>query len=117
MAVSTNLSYAAAAILAAIDAGYGYGLSVIEMTGLPSGTVYPALRRLEAAKYLSSQWENERLALKEQRPSRKYYTVTAKGRELLKVTLERYPLLRKIETAPAGGGPDDHCCWSCLGDR
>ena len=103
MAASQNLSYAAAAILAAVDAGYGYGLSVIEMTGLPSGTVYPALRRLEEGKYLASQWESERIAMKEQRPSRKYYTVTARGRDLLNSTLERYPLLRKIEAAPAGG--------------
>ena len=103
MGSSSNLSYSAAAILAAVDAGYGYGLSIIETTGLPSGTVYPALRRLEAGDCLTSKWENERLALKEQRPSRKYYRVTTKGRELLKLALDRYPLLRKMETAPAGG--------------
>lgn len=42
-----KLSHTAAMILHAIGAGSGYGLSVMEMTGLPSGTVYPALRRLE----------------------------------------------------------------------
>ena len=34
-------------ILQAVDAGFVYGFSIMEMTGLPSGTVYPAMRRLE----------------------------------------------------------------------
>ena len=45
--METRLSHTAAMILKAIHAGPGYGLSVMEMTGLPSGTVYPAMRRLE----------------------------------------------------------------------
>ena len=44
---SPKLSHTAAMILQAIDAGDGYGFSVMGMTGLPSGTVYPAMRRLE----------------------------------------------------------------------
>ena len=49
MAVESKLSHTAAMILQAIPAGYGYGFSVMEVTGLPSGTVYPAMRRLEQA--------------------------------------------------------------------
>ena len=47
MAVEAKLSHTAAMILQAIHSGYVYGFSIMEMTGLPSGTVYPAMRRLE----------------------------------------------------------------------
>ena len=42
-----RLSHSAALILKALSLGYCFGLDVMEATGLPSGTVYPALRRLE----------------------------------------------------------------------
>jgi PadR family transcriptional regulator, regulatory protein PadR len=35
----TKLSHTAAMILQALDAGFVYGFSIMEMTGLPSGTV------------------------------------------------------------------------------
>ena len=73
------LSHTAALILGAIAAGDGYGFSVMEMTGLPSGTVYPALRRLERDGHIRSQWERQSIADKEQRPPRKYYKVTRDG--------------------------------------
>ena len=41
MTAGPKLSHTAALILQAIQAGDGYGFSVMEMTGLPSGTVYP----------------------------------------------------------------------------
>ena len=44
VAAETKLSHTAAMILQAIHAGHGYGFSVMEMTGLPSGTVYPVRR-------------------------------------------------------------------------
>ena len=47
MAAEAKLSHTAAMILQAISAGYVYGFSIMEVTGLPSGTVYPAMRRLE----------------------------------------------------------------------
>ena len=50
MAVEAKLSHTAAMILHAIHAGNVYGFSVMEMTGLPSGTVYPAMRRLETGR-------------------------------------------------------------------
>jgi hypothetical protein len=43
------LSYTMALILQVIDHGYRYGFDVMTITGLASGTVYPALRRLEDA--------------------------------------------------------------------
>ena len=34
----------------------------METTGLPSGTVYPAMRRLERDELIRSQWENQSIA-------------------------------------------------------
>ena len=41
------LTYSSAVILRAVADGYLYGFDIIDMTGEPGGTVYPALRRLE----------------------------------------------------------------------
>src|SRR5688572_19862296 len=41
------LTYSSALVLQAIASGYRYGFDVMDVTGLPSGTVYPALRKLE----------------------------------------------------------------------
>lgn len=90
------LSHTAAMILAAIAAGDGYGFSVMELTGLPSGTVYPALRRLERDAFIRSQWERQSIADKEQRPPRKYYKLTRSGQTALDASRERYPLLAKL---------------------
>jgi hypothetical protein len=46
------LTYSTAVILQAVANGYRYGFDVIDITGLPGGTVYPALRRLEDAGHL-----------------------------------------------------------------
>ncbi len=62
---------------------YVYGLRVIARTGLPSGTVYPALRRLERAGLVQSHWEQQSIADAEQRPLRKYYKLTPSGRKQL----------------------------------
>src|ERR1700753_2045664 len=50
-----RLSHTAALILQAIHAGHIYGFSVMEVTGLPSGTVYPAMRRLERGGVIVSR--------------------------------------------------------------
>ena len=88
MASEAKLSHTAAMILQAIDAGLIYGFSIMEMTGLPSGTVYPAMRRLERDKLISSRWERQSIAYAEQRPVRKYYKLTAAGAQALKALLE-----------------------------
>lgn len=93
---AVKLSHTAALILAAIGAGDGYGFSVMEITGLPSGTVYPALRRLERDGLIRSQWERQSIADKEQRPPRKYYRITRLGQAALDASRERYPLLAKL---------------------
>ena len=96
MAVEAKLSHTAAMILQAVSAGYVYGFSVMEMTGLPSGTVYPAMRRLERDELIRSHWEKQSIADAEQRPPRKYYEVTRAGKATLEASRKRYPLLAKL---------------------
>jgi PadR family transcriptional regulator len=100
MGTEAKLSHTAAMILKAISAGYIYGFSVMEMTGLPSGTVYPAMRRLERDGLIRSQWEQESIAIAEQRPPRKYYKLTRAGKATLDASLKRYPLLEKLIPTP-----------------
>lgn len=97
-----KLTHTATMILYAIDAGYEYGLSVMEATGLPSGTVYPALRRLEASKLVRSAWESQKVADAGQRPVRKYYKLTASGRSVVESARKRFPLLAALKPATAG---------------
>ena len=66
------LTYSTTVILQAIANGSSYGFDIIDMTGLPGGTVYPALRRLEEAGHLTSAWEKETIARAEPRPARRY---------------------------------------------
>jgi DNA-binding PadR family transcriptional regulator len=96
MAAETKLSHTAAMILQAVNAGYVYGFSVMEMTGLPSGTVYPAMRRLERDELIRSNWEQQAIADAEQRPPRKCYKLTRSGKLTLEASRKRYPLLAKL---------------------
>lgn len=96
MAQDAKLSHTAAMILQAIGVGYVYGFSIMEVTGLPSGTVYPAMRRLERDNLIRSHWEQEAAAKGEGRPARKYYKLTVTGRTTLDASRRRYPLLERL---------------------
>jgi len=96
MATEAKLTHTAAMILQAVEAGFVYGFSIMEMTGLPSGTVYPAMRRLERDELIRSQWERQSIADAEQRPPRKYYKLTPAGRSTLQASRRRYPLLERL---------------------
>jgi PadR family transcriptional regulator PadR len=100
MGVGPKLSHTAAIILQAISVGCAYGFSVMEMTGLPSGTVYPAVRRLERDGLILSRWEKPSLADAEQRPPRKYYRLSRAGQATLEASRKRYPLLARLIPAP-----------------
>jgi DNA-binding PadR family transcriptional regulator len=78
-----RLSITAVSVLQAVANGYQYGFDVIDQTGLPSGTVYPALSRLERDGFMRSAWEDEAQAHAEGRPARRYYKVTAPGAKAL----------------------------------
>ncbi len=99
MASEAKLSHTAAMILQAIHAGYVYGFTIMEMTGLPSGTVYPAMRRLERDALILSHWEQQTVADAEKRPPRKYYKLTRTGRSKLDAAHKRYPLLTRLVPA------------------
>ena len=107
MSGETRLTHNTALILQAIDSGFVYGFSIMEMTGLPSGTVYPAMRRMEEDQLIRSRWERQAIADREQRPPRKYYHLTNNGRTALETSRKRYPLVGRL--VPASGAK--WLCW------
>jgi DNA-binding PadR family transcriptional regulator len=84
------MSITAVSVLQAIADGYEYGFDIIDTTGLPSGTVYPVLSRLERDGYVRSAWEDERRAHRDGRPARRYYRVTAPGATALNQARDYY---------------------------
>ena len=55
-----------------------YGLELAEAAGLPRGSIYPMLARLEKGGWLESFWEDID-PMKEGRRARRYYKLTATG--------------------------------------
>jgi DNA-binding PadR family transcriptional regulator len=88
-----KLSVTAVSVLQAIVSGFEYGFDIIDHTGLPSGTVYPALGRLERDGLLRSSWEDDARAHREGRPARRYYRITAPGARALEDSLTYYRTL------------------------
>jgi PadR family transcriptional regulator PadR len=70
-------------VLHAVSRGVRYGFDIMDATGLPAGTVYPALSRLEGMGHLTSDWQDPREARQHKRPPRKYYAITDRGRVAL----------------------------------
>src|SRR4051812_31680930 len=91
MPPATRITYPTALVLAAVSQGWRYGFDIIDATGLPSGTVYPILRRLEDVGMLRSTWERVTEARAEQRPPRRYYQLTGAGAESARAALARFP--------------------------
>jgi DNA-binding PadR family transcriptional regulator len=75
--MTTSVLKVAAALLAD-PAAERYGLQLMQATGLPSGTLYPILVRLERAGWVESRWEQTDPAA-EGRPARRYYRLTPDG--------------------------------------
>ena len=98
----TFLTYTSALVLEAIASGYKYGFDVMDVTGLPSGTVYPAMRKLERNGFVRSKWEQEKAAWRNQRPARRYYTVTASGADALADLRKRFHGLQRAVAAAEG---------------
>src|ERR1700687_5257366 len=97
---SLSLSLSAAVVLQAVANGFGYGFDIMDATGLPSGTVYPALRRMEEVGLIASSWEKANTAQRQQRPPRKYYELTRPGAQALAEAVTRYRLLSHPTTQP-----------------
>jgi len=87
------MSVATAAVLRAVIQGASYGFDIMDATGLPSGTVYPILSRLEERALLTSRWEDPAAEREAGRPPRRYYRITAVGREELQEAVERFRAL------------------------
>jgi PadR family transcriptional regulator PadR len=84
-----RLTYPTALVFQALLDGRHHGFDIMDATGLPSGTVYPILRRLDAEGYVRSRWEKEGVARKEQRPARRYYELTAGGGTMAREAVAR----------------------------
>ena len=80
---SIRMTQITALVLQAVATGYRHGFDIMEVCGLPSGTVYPALRRLERAEILRSEWENTAEARAVGRPRRRTYALTREGHDFL----------------------------------
>ena len=81
--MNPSLSYTGLFILQALAQGHRFGFDIMEVTGLPSGTIYPALRWLEALDLVTSDWEKDLTARREGRPRRRYYELTPAGKRQL----------------------------------
>lgn len=91
---TTRLGLGTITILQALESGRRFGFDIMDATALTSGTVYPALERLEELGYVRSKWENEAAAHRDGRPARRYFEITATGTKALAEALARYPLMR-----------------------
>jgi PadR family transcriptional regulator, regulatory protein PadR len=89
-------SFTGVLILQALAQGYKFGFDIMQVTGLPSGTIYPALRRLESLAFVTSDWEKDLSARREGRPRRRYYTLTQAGRRQLKESETRVQALGRL---------------------
>ena len=97
-----RMTLTTALVLQAIASGHRYGFEIVEVTGYPTGTVYPALRRLEYAGYLRSSWEGESTAFRENRPQRRYYETTPAGVKALARATGALRALGALSPAPKG---------------
>lgn len=97
-----SLPHTTAIILQAVFNNYRYGFDIMDQTGLPSGTVYPALRRLEEQGLVKSKWEREATAQRDGRPARKYYEVTKAGKEALAEAIKRYKHMERLMPQAVG---------------
>lgn len=87
------LSLAAVAVLNALAAGARHGFDIMDAAGLPSGTVYPILGRLEESALVRSRWESPAIAQKAKRPPRRYYEITRAGDRARAASIEHYQTL------------------------
>ena len=86
-----NFTIPTALILQALEQGLSFGFEIMDATGLPSGTVYPALRRLEKEGLVTAKWESAAKAKREDRPARRYYELNEFGEEWLAEARKRLP--------------------------
>ncbi|HEX5146256.1 MAG TPA: PadR family transcriptional regulator [Conexibacter sp.] len=102
----TSQTLALLAVLMSDPAREWYGFEAGDVAGIKSGTLYPALARLERARWLSSHWEevDPRVA---GRPRRRLYRLTQDGaafaREELDAQVARLTIRTPKTLRPHGG--------------
>lgn len=101
MPKKNEMSLGTVMVLHALARGCEYGFDVMEDTGLTSGTIYPALDRLESLGFAASEWEDPRIAQDEKRPPRRYFHITPEGQTALARALERYRSLAPVDLPAA----------------
>ncbi len=77
-----------------------WGLRICEQTGYGTGTIYPALDRMLSAGYIADRWEDPP---PEDRPRRRYYELTASGRQWMATTTKARNERRAKWLRPAHG--------------
>jgi len=93
------LAFGQVSILHAIADGSRFGFDIMDATGFTSGTVYPALDKLESLGYVTSKWEDPRRARRDKRPPRRYFDLTNAGATALAAALTRYKNLKPVSLA------------------
>jgi len=85
-----------------------YGFELMRLTGLPSGSLYPILARLEAAGWLASRQEKIEPSA-EGRPARRMYQISPHGVQVARAELAalsaelRPPAPGRRRLSPEGG--------------
>lgn len=100
-----RMTYLTGVVLHAIAAGHRYGFDIMDVTGIPDGTVYPALRRLHDAGLLDARWEDADEAALLNRPARKYYRLTKEGVQAHADAVQRFPGIAHTFGPPAPDTP------------
>jgi DNA-binding PadR family transcriptional regulator len=80
-----------------------YGLEIVDATGLPPGTIYPIMARLESAGWVGSRWEQADEHA-DGRPRRRYYTLTGDGLTAARAALSAADARRRRLRPSAGTG-------------
>ncbi len=99
-----RLTQATALILRAIATGHRHGFQIMDVSGLPSGTVYPVLRRLERELAVESDWEDEGEAREAGRPRRRVYQLTESGQLWAERARQRLANASRLMADPNLGG-------------
>lgn len=102
MSDQLTITVPVAKVLAALlgdPGGDHYGLELIKLTHLPSGTLYPILLRLERAGWVQSRWEDID-PVQAHRPARRYYQLTSDGAAQARTSLARLHEQTRAVTTP-----------------
>lgn len=63
-----------------------YGLNLMDVTGLGSGTIYPTLLRFEDRQWIKGEWESIESS-DAKRPKRRLYQLTPDGKDMANMLL------------------------------